>query len=870
MSGAGIGGGAERDWVHWRSALADLPAVDLTGQQVAPGGAAGPWRHATLAGSTVERLRQVGGCLEASLLAAVGLLVRRTCGAGDVAVALPVAVAGGRNVTVARLAVDGDPSALDVARAAAERLDLALAHSALPYPDLVRRLDPRRPDGWLCPVSIAFETLLTPGQDDPPVSDGPAPAVQLALTCATDGRLAASAPGLAAEAVDALLDDLCRLADGLAVALAGDPTRPIGVLLAALPARRRLAPPDPAAIHRAAPGFVRFPAAPADLGARFAAVAAHRPLHPALDGDDGTVDYATLAARAGGIAEALRRAGGTPGDPVGLVLHHGTSTVAAILGTLAAGRCYVPLDPAYPAERLAHMAAHAGVTAVLTTADLAPVAAALSGAPVIDLATVPPAAYRVEPGVDPDAPAYLLYTSGSTGLPKGVAQSHRNVMHGVANHVNHLWITPDDRISVLTSFSFDMAVTDLFSAVLCGATAVAVDVRRHGLAHLARALHERAVTVYHSTPTVYRYLLDALDAGAGTPPAGLRVVILGGEQMHRADVLRGRRYTRDDCVFVNGYGATEASFAVQWHLPSGERPDREVLPIGHPLPGYRIVLTDGCGLPTTLAGEIVIESRHVALGYWRDPAQTAARFGVAADGTRTYRTGDLGRWLPDGRLLHLGRNDRQVKVRGYRVELDEVEARLAALSGVARAVALARADPTGTAEVVAYAQPRVGAHVDGPGLRDRLAAVVPDYLVPRTVVVLDALPLTPTGKVDVAALPAPPPPAAEPPRDAEEALVAEVWCAVLGLDAVGTSDNFFEAGGHSLLLDVVRGRLAERTGRELTLLELYSRPTVAGQAALLRGRPAEPTDADADVGLGAVRERIARRRAVRVRDGAGR
>jgi amino acid adenylation domain-containing protein len=868
--GAGIGGGAERDWVHWRSALADLPAVDLTGQPVAPGRAAGPRRHVTLTESTVEQLRKVGVSLEASLLAAVGLLVRRTCGAGDVAVALPVAVAGSRNVTLARLTVDGDPSVLDVASAAAERLDLALAHTALPYPELVRRLDPRRTDSRLCPVSIAFETLLTSGQDGPPMPVEPAPAVQLALTCTADGRLAASAPGLAAEAVDALLDDLCRLIDGIAVALAEDPQRPIGLLLAALPARHRPVPPDPAAVHRAVPGFVRFPAAPADLATRFAGVAAQRPQHPALDGGDGPVDYATLAARAGGIAEALRRAGGTPGDPVGLVLHHGTSTVAAILGTLAAGRCYVPLDPAYPTERLAHMAAHAGVTAVLTTADLAPVAAALSGAPVIDVATVPPAAYRVEPGVDPDAPAYLLYTSGSTGLPKGVAQSHRNVVHGIANHINHLRITPDDRISVLTSFSFDMAVTDLFSAVLSGATAVMVDVRRQGLAHLARALNEQAVTVYHSTPTVYRYLLDAFDAGVGAPLSRLRVVILGGEQMHRADVLRGRRHTRDDCVFVNGYGATEASFAVQWHLPSSERPDREVLPIGHPLPGYRIALTDGSGLPTTLAGEIVIESPHVALGYWRDPAQTAARFGVAADGTRTYRTGDLGRWLPDGRLLYVGRNDRQVKVRGYRVELDEVEARLAALPGVARAVALARADPTGTAEIVAYAQARADAHVDGPALRDRLAALVPDYLVPRTVVMLDVLPLTPTGKVDVAALPAPPPPVAEPPRDAVEALVAEVWCAALRLDAVGRGTNFFEAGGHSLLLDVVRERLTARTGRELTLLELYARPTVAGQAALLRDHRTEPTDANADVGLGAVRERVARRRAMRVSHGAGR
>jgi acyl-coenzyme A synthetase/AMP-(fatty) acid ligase len=223
----------------------------------------------------------------------------------------------------------------------------------------------------------------------------------------------------------------------------------------------------------------------------------------------------------------------------------------------------------------------------------------------------------------PDDPAYLLYTSGSAGAPKGVVQSHRNVLAGIARHVRSFAVTPEDRTSVLTSFGFDMAVTDLFGAILSGAAAVPVDIRSQGLGHLGQTLARRGVTVYHSTPTVYRYLLASLEAPGSLP--SVRAVLLGGEEVTRHDVELARRHFAPGTVFVNGYGTTEISFAAQYHLPPDAPLDLAVVPIGHPLDGIDVVLVDRAGRPTCLTGEIVIRSQQVALGYWAQPELTASR-----------------------------------------------------------------------------------------------------------------------------------------------------------------------------------------------------------------------------------------------------
>ncbi|MFU8874623.1 AMP-binding protein [Micromonospora sp. SL4-19] len=553
---------------------------------------------------------------------------------------------------------------------------------------------------------------------------------------------------------------------------------------------------------------------------RFAAVAAHQGDRRALLGEAHEVSYAALAGAAGGHAAALVAAGARPGDRIALLTAHGVPTVAALLGTLAAGCAYVPLDPGFPADRLRHMLAAAGVSALACAAEHRALARVLAdGLAVVPLDDVPPAPLRPVP-VDPDALAYVLFTSGSTGVPKAVGQTHRNLAHVVDNQIDALAVGPADRLSLLASFSFDAAIPDLYPALLTGAAVVPVDLRRQGLAYAVEQLGRHRATVLHCTPTVYRHLLDAL--GERRLDA-VRVVLLGGEQATYADAARGRGRFAPGCELVNGYGATEMTFVARYvtRLSELDPAAGGPLPIGTPFPGYELLLR-----PDT--GEIVVRSPFVAPGYLN---QDSDRFVDEGGGVRAYRTGDLGRLLPGGELVCLGRLDRQVKVRGHRVELTEIEAVLAAQPGVAGVRAIAR-----DGELLAYVRP---AGADPSALRAALAAALPGYALPRAVVVLDEFPLTVTGKVDERALPAPASALstdAAPATDTER-VVHDIWCAVLGRDAVGRADSFFDVGGQSLLLGQVQQRLAERFGVRLPMLRLFDHPTVAGQAALLDAPP---------------------------------
>ncbi|MFC4062865.1 amino acid adenylation domain-containing protein [Planomonospora corallina] len=567
---------------------------------------------------------------------------------------------------------------------------------------------------------------------------------------------------------------------------------------------------------------------------------------------DSPLTYAELALTAGGIQRLIAAAGGHGGARVGLLLGHDASTIAAIMGTLLSGCAYVPLDPSYPAPRLAYMLGDADVAVLVTTREHETLARTLLGdrrrRPVLVEDATP--ATPVAAPAEPDGLAYLRYTSGSTGRPKGVAQSHRNLAHCVGNQVESLSITSGDRLSLLASISFDASVPDIYPALLTGATLVPVDVRTLGPGELVRLLADREVTVYHSTPTLYRYVLDALGPDGRLP--SVRAVLLGGERVTRSDVVAGRGRFADGCLFVNGYGATEATFVTHHRttfdspeFAADAAPDTEpatgpgspadppagpLVPIGRPLPGYEVVLLN----PDGDEGEIAVRSPHLALGYWRDPERTAERFTTDDDGGRIYRTGDLGRRLPDGTLVCLGRLDRQIKVRGFRVEPAEVETHLTGRPGVARAVVTLHGD-----RLVAHVQPSAGASLDPAALRRTAAETLPDHLVPAVIVVLDTMPLTPTGKVDVRALPAPE--TARPgerPATPAETSVHDAWCDVLGVTRVGVSEPFFDAGGHSLLLGRLQQRLTAVFGTPVPMMALFEHTTVRAQAAFLSDPPA--------------------------------
>ncbi|GAT71298.1 amino acid adenylation protein [Planomonospora sphaerica] len=592
---------------------------------------------------------------------------------------------------------------------------------------------------------------------------------------------------------------------------------------------------------------------------RFLDVVSGSPGRIAVYSGDSPLTYAELSLTAGGIQRLVAASGGHAGARVGLLLGHDASTIAAIMGTLLSGCAYVPLDPSYPAPRLAYMLGDADVAVLVTTRAHETLARTLLAGrhrPVVFVEDATPATPTATP-VEPDGLAYLRYTSGSTGTPKGVAQSHRNLMHCVGNQVESLSITSGDRLSLLASVSFDASVPDIYPALLTGATLVPIDVRALGPGELVRRLADREVTVYHSTPTLYRYVLDALGPAGRLP--SVRAVLLGGERVTRSDVTAGRGRFADACLFVNGYGATEATFVTHYRTTfdspefapdaepdaaPGTEPGAEpasgsgspadpaagpLVPIGRPLPGYETVLLN----PDGDEGEIAVRSPHLALGYWRDPERTAERFTADDDGRRIYRTGDLGRRLPDGTLVCLGRLDRQIKVRGFRVEPAEVETHLTGRPGVARAVVTLHGD-----RLVAHVQPAEGAVLDPAALRRTAAETLPDHLVPAVIVVLDTMPLTPTGKVDVRALPAPGTArAGERPATPAETAVHDAWCDVLGVTRVGVTDPFFDAGGHSLLLGRLQQRLTDVLGTPVPMMALFEHTTVRAQARLLAAGP---------------------------------
>jgi amino acid adenylation domain-containing protein len=625
------------------------------------------------------------------------------------------------------------------------------------------------------------------------------------------------------------------------------------------------------------------------LAATFGMAARQHADRTAVIEGDREVRYAELAGQAGGIAALIGGATGSrhpaAGEPVGLLLDHGIDMVAAILGVLAAGRCYLPLDTTYPPERLRAMLARAGATVMLSQRRHRPLAAEIlparlgAACRVHEIDEVRPAPFDCVP-VDPATPAYILFTSGSTGVPKGVFHCHRSVLHGIANHVGNLGLGPADRLSLVTSFSYDMAVSDLYGALLSGGALVLCDVRSQGMARLADAMDRHGVTVYHSTPTVFRSLTHFLVEMHG-PAARLprvRVALLGGEQTNRTDLRLARTHLGAECVFVNGYGASEASFTLQNHIPVGTGPaegdatgaaEQEVLPIGRPLHGYEPVLldlADGTPLTAGAAGpaELAIRSDYLALGYWGDPRLTEERFG--ADG-RLYRTGDVVLRLADGQLMHLGRKDRQVKVLGHRIELGEVEAALESMPGVVQAVVAACPDGAGT-ELHGFVRLTRGSALVPAELRRLLGQRLPTHMLPRQLSVVAAFPLTVSGKVDVLALLENAPPAYTPPTvrahpvGERERLVGRIWSEVLGVGEVDRETSFFDAGGNSLLLARLQYRLTRAAGAEIPLVQLAQFPTIAGVARLLDG-------ADQGVDPGLLAQRMDARRNANERRLAG-
>jgi amino acid adenylation domain-containing protein len=558
---------------------------------------------------------------------------------------------------------------------------------------------------------------------------------------------------------------------------------------------------------------------------------------PALRFEGRSLTYAELYARAAQLANRLRREGVGPETRVAICMEPAPEMVVAVLGVMLAGGAYLPLDPELPAERRAYMLRDAAPALLLTQAGLAECLAD-TGVPLL---CVDAEARRIalesdgapETGVDPDNLAYVIYTSGSTGRPKGVLVAHCGVGNTVLELGRVYGVGHGDRNLLFAPLHFDSSVAEMFVA-LCNGAELVVTRREDVLPgeDLLRTLREERITHVKTMPS-------ALAVTPVEPLPALRSIGTGGETLP-AEVVRrwgaGRR-------FFSGYGATEASIrmaATAYTAEDGKDP-----PVGHPVPNTQLYVLDAWlePAPVGVAGELYIGGVGVVRGYLDQPDLTAARFlpdphrGVA--GARLYRTGDVGRRRADGEIDFLGRTDHQVKLRGYRVELGEIEATLRAHARVREAVVLLREDVPGQQRLVAYVTGEDGAEPTVAELREHVAEQAPDYMVPRAYVVLDRLPVTSNGKVDRRALPTPERTSEGEyvePRTVVEELLAEIFAEVLRLERVGATDNFFELGGHSLLVTQVFSRLREMLGIEVPLRALFEQPTVEALAMVVEDR----------------------------------
>ena len=603
--------------------------------------------------------------------------------------------------------------------------------------------------------------------------------------------------------------------------------------------------------------FVDFPAADVEqsIPERFGRQVALHPDRPAVEDGALALSYRDLDTWSARIAAAVRGRAGEADRPVALLFAHEAAGIAAILGVLRAGRCYVPLDPASPAGRTGHILADSGARLLVTSRRGGEQARALAGGRLVldvdalDAASAPaPAA-----PIPPTALASMYYTSGSTGRPKGVVETHRNRLVNARRNTRALRVCAEDRLAMLYAMGFSGSVNTIYGALLNGACLCLHDLRAGGPASLARWLHERAITIYHSTPPVFRNLVDALEPGDLFP--ALRVLLLASDSVYARDVDAYRERFADSCLLLNSWGATESPFFRPYFVDKALAVHGPAVPaIGPPLAQdeedeIRVLDGDGRPVPVGETGELVITSRYLSPGYWGQEELTRARFRRAGDGERAYATGDLGRMLPDGSIAHLGRTDFQVKVRGYRVEPGEVEAALRALDGVRDAAVMGRPDGRDDHRLVAY----VVAEPPGrgvAGLRHALAQRLPEYLVPARFVALDALPLTPNGKLDRLALPDPGrerPALGTPyvaPRTPLERALAAIWTAVLALDTVGIGDDFVELGGDSLRAMEIVTRVRARCGTEVPMAALFATPTVADMAVAVLEHAAASLSAD--------------------------
>ncbi|WP_460745720.1 non-ribosomal peptide synthase/polyketide synthase, partial [Nocardia goodfellowii] len=869
---------------YWTTTLAGLPGrIDLPTDRPRPVAASnrGAVHPFSVDEALQQQLTELGRTHGASMFmvvhAALAVLVGRLSGSGDIAIGTPVAGRGeaeldnliGMFVNTLVLRTELDPSVpFSALLAQTKDTDLAaFAHADVPFERLVEVLSPERSQAHhpLFQVALSFEAsgaggptrLTLPGLEIAAVDFDPGTAkfdLQLAVADPADGGLAMSwnyATDLFDAATIAMLSE--RLL-WILRRVATDPDIVVGDIDLLGPAERA-----DVTRHWVSSGIDGGTGLFADRGVTLpdlvdAMVAAHGDRVAARFGDDA-LTYAELDRRANRLARALIAQGAGPGRLVAVLLPRSLDLVVALLAVVKSGAGYVPVDPTYPADRIAYVLEDSAPAGVIVDGD---VEVELPD----DVTVVSMTGFDTEAGdagadpvtdADRIAPlrasntAYVIYTSGSTGRPKGVVVAHRNVVRLFANTDREFGFGPDDVWTLFHSSAFDFSVWELWGALVYGGTVVVVDyfVSRSPEQFLELLRRER-VTVLNQTPSAF-YQLAEVERTAGTvPPLALRYVVFGGEALDLRRLgdwmARHGDGTGESAGprLVNMYGITETTVHVTHRVLDAETVAAATgSVIGRAIAGLSVYVLDTRlnPVPVGVPGEMYVAGPQLTDGYLGRADLSAARFVAnpfGGPGERLYRSGDLARWNAQGELEHLGRADDQVKVRGFRIELGEIEAALLALDEVAQAAVVVRSDGRVSDQLVGYVVP-VDGDVDTESLRTRLSETLPAYMVPSVLMVLAALPLTVNGKLDRRALPAPVLEAAafRAPVTPVEEIVADVFAEVLGVDRVGLDDDFFALGGNSLIATRVNARLGAALDRQLSVRDLFEASSVAALAARL-------------------------------------
>ena len=574
----------------------------------------------------------------------------------------------------------------------------------------------------------------------------------------------------------------------------------------------------------------------------------------AIKAKDHELTYYELNAAANRLAHRILEKVGEPPAVIPLCVGQTPALAVAILGILKAGKHYVPFDPAQPRDWIQTVLRELDVRTVVTSKEELPKVRSWVSSEIdlwlVDDDSIDESDENPQLSQSPDALAYIYFTSGSTGRPKGVLDTHRNVLHNIMRYTNSLHISPEDRLTLLQTLSFSGSVSNIFGALLNGASVFPFDLRKDGASRLAELLQGEGITIYHSVPSIFR-----LVASQGKRFPDLRLIRLEGDRALPEDVNAYRRSFSKDCLLVNGLGATECGLVRQFFMDRETALPGEVVPLGYAVPDMEIVLLDDHGEITsaTKVGEIAVRSAYLSPGYWHRPELTERAF-TAESGhpsVHLYRTGDLGRFLSNECLLHMGRRDAMVKVRGVSVYPEEIERALVGSPDVGEAVVLPREDFRGEASLTAYVVPASGRHPRPTELREYLTARLGVGKVPSQFQILDALPLTRHGKVDRGSLlqsgKARPDLAIciAPPRTPIEEKIAEIWAEVLHVDQVGIDDRFLELGGDSLQAARILVRIRDGFGVELPIESLFGNTaTVAGIALAIKAAHSLNTSVD--------------------------